>query len=103
MLVPIRAIRDRWPAPLQCCIPDRFSWPDPAVLLAASVGADEFRTAMNALNVGGTIKITGTDRHRAADKLLLDNVDLTTATIVDIGASDGSTSLDLIAKLPAFE
>ena len=57
---------------------------------------------MSILHVGDTIKITGTDRHADADALLLDNVDLTGATIVDIGASDGSTSVDLVAKLPAF-
>lgn len=58
---------------------------------------------MSALNVGGTIKITGTDRHPAADALLLDHVDVSRATIVDIGASDGSTSVDLIGKMETFE
>ena len=62
-----------------------------------------FRTAMDAVQVGGTVKITGENRHPNADALLLDNLDLTGATIVDIGASDGSTSVDLIRKLPAFK
>ena len=57
---------------------------------------------MSILHVGDTIKITGTDRHADADALLLDKVELTGATLVDIGASDGSTSVDLVAKLPGF-
>ena len=52
---------------------------------------------------GATIKITGGNRHPVADQMLIDNVDLSDATIVDIGASDGSTSVDLIGKLPAFK
>lgn len=57
---------------------------------------------MSALNIGDTIKITGANRHPRADALL-DGLDLTSATIVDIGASDGSTSLDLIRHLAEFE
>jgi hypothetical protein len=72
------------------------------VLLAEDPSGEDFRDAMSILYVGDTIKITGVDRHAAADALLLDNVDLTGATMVDIGASDGSTSVDLVAKLPAF-
>ena len=55
------------------------------------------------MHVGGTIKITGGNRHPVADQMLIDNVDLSDATIVDIGAADGSTSLDLIGKLAAFQ
>ena len=55
------------------------------------------------MHVGGTIKITGGNRHPVADQMLIDNVDLSDATIVDIGASDGSTSVDLIGKLPALK
>ena len=58
---------------------------------------------MSALHVGETIKITGANRHPVADALLIDNLDLSDASIVDIGASDGTTSVDLIRKLPAFK
>lgn len=57
---------------------------------------------MSAIHVGDTIKITGADRHPLSDALLLDNVDLSEANIVDIGASDGSTSVDLVGKLTSF-
>jgi hypothetical protein len=63
------------------------------------VGAEEFRKTMSAIHVGGTFKITGENRHPEADALLLNNVDVRGARIVDIGASDGSTAVDLIPKL----
>lgn len=57
---------------------------------------------MSSIYVGGTIKITGEGRHPETDQLLIDHVDLSSASIVDIGASDGSTSLDLIERLDGF-
>lgn len=56
---------------------------------------------MNAFHLGGTIKITGMDRHPGADELIL-GLDRGDLRILDVGASDGSTSLDLIARLPGF-
>jgi hypothetical protein len=101
MRAPVRAVRGRWPLSWERRLPRLFRV-DPRVLLAEEPSADDFRDAMSILHVGDTIKITGTDRHAAADALLLDNVDLDGARIVDIGASDGSTSVDLVAKLPEF-
>jgi SAM-dependent methyltransferase len=75
---------------------------DPRVLLEEDPSPEDFRDAMTIIHVGETIKITGTNRHGAADALLLDNVDLAGASIVDLGASDGSTSAELLAKLPEF-
>lgn len=80
----------------------RFFRLDPLVILDDDAEPALFREAMSSIYVGGTIKITGEDRHPETDQLLLDHVDLSAATIVDIGASDGSTSLDLIEKLPSF-
>ena len=58
---------------------------------------------MGAFRIGETFKITGQDRHAVADALLVESVPLTdSTTIVDIGASDGSTSVDLIGRLPKF-
>lgn len=96
----MRPLAGRWPAAAQGLL-GRFSWPDPTVVLDEAADPAAFRTAMNAFYLGGTIKITGTNRHPAADELLL-RLDLSTAVILDLGASDGSTSLDLITRLPAF-
>lgn len=67
------------------------------------MSADDFKVAMSAIHVGGTIKITGKDRHPKADALLTDNLDLREDTIVDIGASDGSTSVDLMERIGDFK
>jgi hypothetical protein len=97
---PVRPLAGALPG--EQLIPQRLRWADPRVILDPAVSADDFRAAMPAFNVGGTVKITAVGRHRVADELLLANVDLTGASIVDIGVSDGSTSVDLIRALPDF-
>jgi hypothetical protein len=101
MRAPVRPIRGRWPAALERRF-GRFFRDSPYALTRDDVTAEQFRKAMSAIHVGETIKITGANRHPVADELLISNVDLTGKVIVDIGASDGSTSVDLIAKLPDF-
>lgn len=101
MHLPIRPISGRWPAFVQRSA-RRFFWADPDVIRDDDASAEEFRTAMSAVHIGGTMKITGGNRHPVADEILLRHLDAADAVIVDIGASDGSTSLDLIRKLPDF-
>jgi hypothetical protein len=101
MRLPIRPLIARWPGWLEKRA-NRLFWPDPAALLTDDVDPDLFRTIMSQVYIGGTIKITGANRHPEADDLLVRNVDVTGMAIADIGASDGSTSLDLMEKLPDF-
>ena len=104
MRAPVRPISGRWPGWLERRF-GRFFWVDPDVVLSDSADAETFRRAMSALHVGDTIKITGSNRHPQSDSLLLEHLDpatLAQAAIVDIGASDGSTSVDLITRLPNF-
>ena len=54
---------------------------------------------MAAFHIGTTFKNTAGGRHVAGDELLIEHVDLRGATILDIGASDGATSVDLIERL----
>ena len=98
---PVRPISGRWPAAFEQKL-SRFFRLDPAVLLNDDVSDDDFRRAMSSIYVGGTIKITGAGRHPGVDDLLLHGVDLSGRTIVDIGASDGSTSVELVARIPDF-
>ena len=99
MRAPVRAVRGGWPAAWERRAARLFR-ADPRVLLDEDPSAEDFRAVMSFIHVGDTIKITAADRHAAADALLLDHLDLAGATLVDIGASDGSTSVDLLAKLP---
>lgn len=101
MLLPLRLLRDRWPAWLERTA-DRFVWSDPSVITRPDVTSERFREAMSAIHVGGTIKITSSDRHPEPDSLLIDHVDTTGLVIADVGASDGSTSLDLVRRLEGF-
>jgi hypothetical protein len=101
MRAPVRPLSGRWPAALERRL-GRFFWQDPSIVLSGDASPDAFRAAMSAFYVGDTIKITGRNRHPAADDLLIENVDVRDAVIVDVGASDGSTSLDLIERLQGF-
>ena len=102
MRFPIRPLTGRWHPMLERRFA-RFCWVDPRVIMDKDATREEFTRAMSAIHVGGTIKITGGNRHPVADQMLTDNVDLSDAIIVDIGASDGSTSVDLIGRLPGFK
>ena len=101
MRLPLRPLKGRWPRALERRA-GRFFWADPTVVTGAATTPEEFRRSMSAFAVGGTIKITRRNRHPQADRLLLDHVDVTSATILDVGASDGSTSMDLLEILPDF-
>lgn len=102
MLLPIRLLRDRWPAPVEKRL-ERFVWADTSVITRPEVTPEQFREAMSAIHVGGTIKITSSDRHPEPDALLTESLDTSELVIADVGASDGSTSLDLIRKLQGFK
>lgn len=101
MRVPIRPLHGRWPAWLERRFA-RFFWSDPGVVLDKEATPEAFTKAMSAFLVGGTYKITGAARHPNVDSLLIDHVDLADTTILDVGASDGSTSMDLIRRLTDF-
>ncbi len=103
MRIPIRPVRGRWPSWLESVKPlKRFFRLDPLIILDDSATPEAFREAMSSIYVGGTIKITGSTRHPQTDQLLIDTVDLSQARIADIGASDGSTSVDLITRVGQF-
>ncbi len=105
MRAPVRPISGRWPGWIQRRL-GRFFWNDPRQILGPGAEPETFRQAMTALNVGDTIKITGANRHPDADSLLVDFLarhQIRDASIVDIGASDGTTCMDLIQRIENFE
>ena len=102
MRAPIRPVRGRWPRWVETRT-QRFLREDPRAILDDDVEPERFRLAMSSLHVGDTIKITKSDRHPQSDALLTEHLDLTNSTILDIGASDGSTSIDLIRRVGTFD
>lgn len=103
MRVPIRPVRGRWPTRIERFGPlRRFFRRDPLTILDENAHADAYRQAMDSIYVGNTIKVTGSARHRVPDQLLIDTVALEGARIVDLGASDGSTSVDLAERVDDF-
>jgi len=101
MHFPVRLVDGGWPNWLLARL-RRFVRIDARAALEDRADAGTFRKTMSLIQVGDTIKITGANRHPEIDGLLIDNVELAGKTIVDIGASDGSTSLDLIGRLSDF-
>lgn len=101
MKVPVRPIRGAWPTWLQNRGLRHF-YVDPSIVTNDEVDADLYRRAMFGIYVGGTIKITWSHRHSDVDALMREHLDLADAVILDMGASDGSTSVDLIRSLPRF-
>ena len=97
--VPVRLTKEGWPAGLQRSKLGRLFVHDPTVIADPAVGWEPFTRAMFNLHVGGTAKITWPGRQTDADQMLVDHVDLDGARIVEMGASDGSPAVDLIARL----
>jgi len=97
--VPFRPIRGRWPSWLGKRF-EEHSRADLGALLDEHATPEAFTAVISQIEVGGTFKITSANRHPDCDDLLVNHLDLTGATIVDLGASDGTTSLELFRRLP---
>lgn len=98
MRVPFRLNRAGWPA---VPLPRRICLPDPRNLLSAErIAAPEvFATQSSIFVLHGTTRTTRPGRHRQGDALLARALRGTSPVVLDVGAADGSTSLDLIAAL----
>jgi hypothetical protein len=96
MLWPIKLNRTGWPRALAFLLP---SATDPRGLTDENIDPLEFTRAVSALKFGGTFKTTGAGRHRLTDDFLANSYSGANPVILDIGASDGSTSLDLMQRI----
>lgn len=73
------------------------------VACPSSLSASEFSASLSVLKFGTTFKTTQPARHAQTDEILVGLLRDRDDVILDIGASDGSTSLDLIARMgPRF-
>jgi hypothetical protein len=98
MRLPIRLNRSGWPNFIGGLF---LSYDDPRPL-AGDVGAlsrEAFSVAVSRLQFGITFKTTYADRHKQSNCFLLETYRGSTPVVLDVGASDGTTSLDLIRTL----
>jgi len=73
---------------------------DPRALLLNDPESDRFESSVSAIKVGDTWKSTQKNRHVLSDRMILDVIaGIDSPYILDIGASSGSTSLDLLELL----
>ncbi|WP_434043189.1 MULTISPECIES: hypothetical protein [Sorangium] len=98
MRIPLRLNRAGWPS---LGLPRRICFPDPRDLLRPEqIAAPEvFSERVSILLLSGTRKTTRPGRHRQSDALLVKALGQQRPVVLDVGASDGSTALDLLTTL----
>ena len=107
MRLPLKLNKQFWPFFLTRFIPAKQ---DPRILLSEQNHLDiksflrSFSDAISSFKFGTTFKTTSDKRHKRSDELLIryfkeTNTDLNTLCFLDIGASDGITSYNLMEKL----
>jgi len=101
MRLPIKLNRAGWPALFARL---SFAFDDPRPLAngdAKSLSPRAFSNAISTLQFGVTFKTTRPGRHRYSNRLISRLYGGSKPVVLDVGASDGSTSLDLIRSLGA--
>jgi hypothetical protein len=99
MRAPLKLNRGGWPEVLTRVLPAAA---DPRGLSrqgAGALSAAEFSRAVSSLKFGPTFKTTQPGRHRISNGVVARRFAGRRPVILDIGASDGSTALDLIDLL----
>lgn len=71
---------------------------NPSILLNENLAQEDFTKAVSTLKFGKTFKTTKSDRHKQTDKVILEYCK-PKFSFLDVGASTGITSLELIEKL----
>ncbi|MCB0619048.1 MAG: hypothetical protein KDC32_05180 [Saprospiraceae bacterium] len=99
MRLPVKLSDSFWPSWLYRFIGANLR-KDPRILVSGKAGADpDARSkAISCFKFGTTFKTTGYRRHRLSDELVTPYF-REEMTVLDIGASDGITSLDLMEKV----
>lgn len=97
MRLPIKLNSDYWPKALENILPSSV---DPRILCHNNVDETIFSKAISTFKFGNTFKTTRNDRSPLSITELCYLVKNTQPIILDIGASDGSTSLNVIRSIP---
>lgn len=90
MRMPIRLNESFWPRVITSFLP---SSDDPRVLLDGKIRGEEFSRAVSVFKFGTTFKTTGSRRFPATVKALVALDVHSPVTVLDVGASDGISSL----------
>ena len=99
MKLPIKLNEAGWPPRFSRL---SFAFDDPRPLANAEfseLSPQNFSRAISTLQFGVTFKTTRPGRHQHSNRFILDRYSGLQPLILDVGASDGSTSLDLIHTL----
>jgi hypothetical protein len=98
MRLPIKLNKAGWPSPFSDLFL-AFNDPRPLAYEPFSISADQFSASVSSLQFGVTFKTTHPGRHAQSNRFLRETYHGSRPVILDVGASDGSTSLDLIREL----
>ncbi len=98
MRFPIKVKTEVIPSFLRRIIPNK---PDPTRLITSKVDETQFSRCASSICIGGIWRTTSPGRHPESNKLLARTLAGTPARIVDVGVSDGGTSVDLYLALGA--
>jgi hypothetical protein len=98
MKLPIKLNKAGWPSPFSDLFL-AFNDPRPLAYEPLSISADQFSAGVSSLQFGVIFKTTHPGRHAQSNRFLLETYRGSRPIILDVGASDGSTSLDLIREL----
>jgi hypothetical protein len=103
MRLPIKLNRAGWPKALGRL---SFAFDDPRPLAGSELSTlspRQFSYAISTLQFGVTFKTTRPGRQEYSNRYISDLYRGSRPVVLDVGASDGSTSLDLIKSLDGFE
>jgi len=98
MRLPIKLNKAGWPSPFADLF-FAFNDPRPLAYKPSAISADQFSASVSSLQFGVTFKTTHPGRHAQSNRFLRETYCGLRPVILDVGASDGSTSLDLIQEL----
>jgi hypothetical protein len=98
MRLPIKLNKAGWPSPF-ADLSLAFNDPRPLAYEPSDISAAQFSASISSLQFGVTFKTTHPKRHAQSNRFLRETYRGLRPVILDVGASDGSTSLDLIQEL----
>ena len=98
MRLPIKLNKAGWPSPFADLFL-AFHDPRPLAYKPFAISAAQFSASVSSLQFGVTFKTTHPGRHAQSNQFLRETCRGSRPVILDVGASDGSTSLDLIQEL----